>query len=103
MANRTVKLLHIWLAQPEADGIDGVGLATDALPAVTMKGTEYSFTLTTGGANNGKFRRGPAVVSAIAVISPDSTGEGRPSEVIQWSRSLTLSPQEGKHVRLTMF
>jgi len=31
MQNRCVTLLHIWLAQPGADGEGGVGLAIDAL------------------------------------------------------------------------
>jgi hypothetical protein len=101
MANRTVKLLHIWLAQPGSDGTDGVGLATDALPAVNSR--DLSFTLTSRGADNGSFRHGPAIVSAIAVISPDNASDGPPSEVIQWSRSLTLSPHEANHVALSTF
>jgi hypothetical protein len=103
MTGYTVKLLHIWLAQPEVNGSDGVGLATDALPKIDKTKANFPFKLTTKGANNGKFRRGPAVVSAIAVIAPVSPSKGRVSDVLQWSRSLTLSPHEGNHVKLTTF
>jgi hypothetical protein len=102
MAGRKVELLHIWLAQPEVDGVDGVGLATDALSNVTVTSQDGAeFTLPNVRGAGGGFRHGPAVVSAIAVISPASSGGV--SQVIQWSRSLTLSPTEGKHVGLSLF
>jgi hypothetical protein len=88
IAGRTVKLLHIWVAQLKGDDEDGVGLAIDALDRVS---TDLSFTVTAGAANNGRFRHGPAIVSAIAVISAEPR-DGRRSEVIQWSNSLTVLP-----------
>ena len=103
MTNRAVTLLHIWLAQPAADGNRGVGLAIDALPMVDNTDPAYPFKLTSKGIPDGEFRHGPAIVSAIAVVSPDKPSGGPVSEVIQWSRSLTLSPDEGKHVGLSTF
>jgi hypothetical protein len=90
-----VTLLHIWLAQPEADGMDGVGLACDALYSVDTNRPDCRFELPPQfGANNAKFRNGPAIVSAIAVISPKTTAKERVTDVIQWDRSLTLSQGE---------
>jgi hypothetical protein len=105
MANRKVTLLHIWLAQQGADGEAGVGLAIDALDTDKTFGprsqpafdrTNHSFCPRSFGAGDGvndaEFRPGPAVVSAIAVVSPtDSSG---PAEVLEWGRMLTL-PQRG--------
>jgi hypothetical protein len=118
MNNRCVTLLHIWLAQPGADGQGAVGLAIDALAETASDDVvtkfnpdeEPSFELTALGtaldvnANTAQFRPGPATVSAIAVIAPKDPS-GPPTEVLQWSRTLTLSAgDEGKHVGLkTLF
>jgi hypothetical protein len=120
-ASCKVTLLHIWLAQPGVGKEGGVGLAIDALDKNTRdhEGKEAlkpadrdgcaSFSvksLGVGGsaatsasasAGDGKthaqFRPGPAVVSVIAVVSPIDSG-GRPAEVLEWDRMLTL-PKRG--------
>jgi len=113
MAGRRVALLHIWLAQPGADGQEGVGLASDVLDKNTLRpdgtpafnSTANAFELTALGAEGAKFSPGPATVSAIAVIAPAPGSSGLFPEVIQWSRTLTLSAgKEAKHVGLkTLF
>lgn len=103
MNDYKVTLLHIWLAQQGAGGDAGVGLATDALAKKTLgadgnsafkpgdASNPPSFNVKSKGAGRAKFRPGPAVVSAIAVVSP--VGAGTPV-VLEWSRLLTL-PQQG--------
>lgn len=121
MNNRCVTLLHIWLAQPGVDGQGAVGLAIDALAETASddvvtrfnpdEGPSFELTaLGTGlqvNANTAQFRPGPATVSAIAVIAPKDPKDpsGPPTEVLQWSRTLTLSAgKEAKHVGLkTLF
>lgn len=106
IGNRKVTLLHIWLAQPGARGKAGVGLATDALSSSTVGPHAMptpafnpssrpgpSFELESFGAGNAQFRPGPAVVSAIAVVSPVDS-KGPRAEVLEWSRTLTL-PRPG--------
>ncbi|MGN6167572.1 MAG: hypothetical protein ACTHQQ_05295 [Solirubrobacteraceae bacterium] len=106
MDKRKVTLLHVWLAQPGGNGLDGVGLAIDALDPNTKPGfnpTKHSFEINALGANNAMFREGPAIVSAIAVISPVDASAGLPTEVLQWDRSLTLSQAKTNHVKLSIF
>jgi hypothetical protein len=115
MADRKVTLLHIWLAQPGTGEEAGVGLATDVLSSKTVgphtttstpafdpdgrPGPSFELESFGAGDSNGdgdddaQFRPGPAVVSAIAVVSPVDS-KGPPAEVLEWSRMLTL-PQRG--------
>jgi hypothetical protein len=107
-----VTLLHIWLAQQGVDEEPGVGLATDALDTDNTFGprgepafddTTHSFSVKSfgaaysvgSGAGNAPFRPGPAVVSAIAVVSPKPPSVDPPAVVLEWSRMLTL-PALGK-------
>jgi hypothetical protein len=119
MTNRKVTLLHIWVAQQGAGVEGGVGLAIDALDKQNthdargnnaLKETDKfgcaSFEVmafaagdtagdTAGdGADQPKFRPGPATVSAIAVVSPMNSSAGA-AEVLEWSRMLTL-PEYGQ-------
>jgi hypothetical protein len=107
MANRKVTLLHVWLAQPGDGKNGGVGLAKDCLDKTVGEFKDNAFELTCYGDPDVAFREGPAIVSAIAVISPEDPSDSNAPlpEVIQWSRSLTLtlSEDEGKHVGLTTF
>jgi len=117
MTGRKVTLLHIWLAQqgtsagPDGTGAGpGVGLAVDALAdntfnprgAQAFNHADHSFAVVSFGAaysdshdtSNAPFRPGPAVVSAIAVVSPVPPN-GVPPVVLEWSRMLTL-PASGE-------
>jgi hypothetical protein len=88
-----VGLLHVWLAQPGAGGKMGAGLAFDGTkdPTVQSPGNEFTLTVnpaTSQGAIVGKFFRGPATASAIAVLTD---GTGAVTEVLQWSLLLDLT------------
>jgi hypothetical protein len=101
MDNVKVTLLHIWLWQLGGNQKKGAGLATSALGAVKSHKTDKSKKLfelktdKTSADRMGRFRPGAAIVSAIAVVSPDPpASDGRTQEVLHWGRSLTLV--EGK-------
>lgn len=109
IADYTVTLLHVWFAGT-GQGQVGAGLAVDCLATGGPgKFNGKTFTLTDfgannpGGANSAKFTAGPATVSAIAVLTPKEGNANTPAQVIQWSRTLTLSADNSKHVKLSTF
>ena len=83
-----VGLLHIWLAQPAPDP-DGAGLAFDCVAGMPSPFKGGPFTVTVPTTRNsgvvGKFSKGPATASAIAVV--DKAGG---PEVFQWSQIITV-------------
>lgn len=91
MKDQTVKLLHVWLAQPGCGEQKGAGLAIDCLAdGDPFVGERFTVTAAPAGPQNkgvfGEFFDGPATVSAIAVLS---TNEGV-TQVLQWSRIVIL-------------
>jgi hypothetical protein len=94
-----VALLHVWFVGTGEDGQDGVGLAIDCLETgqrgVSFRRPRFTLTRVLGAARKGapgvKFGEGPAIASAIAVLTPKPPNrEKLPAEVIQWSRTLSL-------------
>lgn len=96
MGQSTVTLLHIWLSQSTDDKNEGVGLAISALDSV--KNNRWT---KNAAPDNGRFRAGPATVSAISVISADAAA-GTPQNVLQWTRTLTLVEGIGEQVNMTI-
>ncbi len=97
-----LKLLHVWLAQP---GTSGAGLAIDCvngMPAAVVDKEEFRLTVAPAGSGNlgvfGTFVEGPATASAIAFLVPKPPNpKGLVTEVLEWSRIITLSKSQ-KHV-----
>jgi len=99
----TIGLLHVWLAQPGAPGRDGVGVAIDCLATggpAEFAPDRKTFRLTVSqseppnGVVGGPFFQGPATVSAIAVLSPNTDGKpGVVTQVLEWGR-IAILPED---------
>jgi hypothetical protein len=97
-------LLHVWLAQP---GTPGAGLAIDCVngaPAAVLDKDKFRLTVAPAGSGNlgvfGTFVEGPATASAIAFLVPKQPNpRGLVTEVLEWSRIITLSDSQ-KHVNV---
>jgi hypothetical protein len=90
--DKKVALLHVWLAQPGGSGQAGAGLAIDCLAdGDPFHKDEFRVQANPGTGFVGKFYEGPATASAIAVL----TNGTAVTEVLEWSRILTLPADPG--------